>query len=1727
MAANATTPFSPLQFSGWASFYGGNVQAPQAPPPSAFGAGQLGQPPTNGQYTGGWAYPDAWANFYEGIQGFTSPQNQNSPAGALAVTNYARNVNNPNDPNLLGWEQAYGNPNTIIANDDNWAKSLGKAPVGAQSNELTGGWQNPAAWASFYGGTHGFTAPENAGSPASALAAASQIAKTSNPQNNPALLGWVQDFGQPGSVLANTPNWAASLGTPNVNKMGQDVGQTNTQGWDSPIAWAAFYGGFQGFNGGPVDNDLQAAKNWAGVTDVNDPSLLGWELDYGNPQTVVSFLEAQNQAATPAQTGGGTTFQQALQLYQQQLAAYNAQQAQIASQRSTIASLTQQEIDLQAHITQLQRTDPTGANYYINQLQGIQAQLGQTQTQLNALSASPLTYPAPLGSQQTAPGFVGTTPAPSTAPYGSAIEGAPKASTGGPRAPLLEAKPIRTPEGLTGISRNVNGANYTFLQDGSIYVNGQLYQKPVTGGITGPLAAILPPPEIEVNPGIGSPTNTAYGASFGHGATGANAGQIAGPAFGPSGNFENVIQAFGSAGAPFALQALAASILGGMNSQVAALNSTAEGGGELGNFVPAGVYDLDGNWVPNPFPSNHPFGPQSVFSGTPLTSIGRELFNQAVIYQNEQVALQQTFAHFGVTQEQFSNALQGQTDLVLRGAQEGLVPGAYAPGGGTFAPISPFFSSEPTFASLNYTSPSVFDDFTRSDLGGMAPLAPPTMPDYGSFANLGTGWTPPALTPAELQPFSFPDFGGLGAPAAPVDDFGRPIFDQPAQPFSTPDYGGFVPQMWTPPTQQEQPGSFFGNLVQGLGNLLTPFSPGETSGINPDVTVDQVARGNSFDSGFVTPSMPTGFNEGFGPEPSVPMMPGPNGTQIPIPPTPFFQTFDPTQTGMFINPAALSGPEFVPAAAAPPSDVFTDPLIQGGPYGGAPGMVTTSMAEGEEPGVYPADQARTDAEKIIQKFGGKATLYQLAQAKGGDAAAKMQENRSMLGEGAWTYVLDLSKPLEPQIEKAIPSAFGGERGTVAGKVIEAMQKSAPSAAVQQHLMQFAGQAQQDVREDIQQDKEEGAGAYTPWQPSQQQYNIVPYSEGYQPPSAQQGQGPQQSAYTPNISPFAFQPGSEIPHPAVETPGAPPTPSSFAQGSPFAGAPPEAQELSYSSPLEGIGTPIEYTPGAAGIHMAAGRTPEGAHMELSTLSPDLTDIISRATSDFEAQFPGYKVEAFSGRRHSTPGSPQGPHATATGALDMQIVDPEGNVISSRGSDPTGLYRQLAQIALGEQRSHYPQLGGQFNWGGAFETSGGSGTPDLMHFDLSGVRGRYTQNLVTNLSPMDIWDVSGFSQQQGSEAGWLPPLPQPRPQGSAQNLTSGGWGGFDLGQGYGGGDITGASFNPMTSDEIPLNVLSDLSAMSTPQPQSSYDMFSVPPATPGVWSDTDEAGLQATNQKIQDTAFNQFSHAAFVQQLVEDAKLAFDYFNPPTPTFDQVANIQPQQLQPQQLEPTIPSLPGGTGGFAPEAFGGTYNVPSDVFAAQALPDANYGVTGRLQAAYAPILNLIQNNPVVAQNIITMANQEIGNTTTNYSPIFQMIANQIAGKGLSSAQEIENFLNSGVWGTHLNAIGAGNQALNLPSAQLGMASQQLYNVLSGGLNFGVSGGVPTGNYSVTGNWPAVAPGGTAAGLGGGVVTQNLPVVGSRTGEFLGNDLGLGGILSGWRNQVLRGNYVPGSPL
>jgi hypothetical protein len=69
--------------------------------------------------------------------------------------------------------------------------------------------------------------------------------------------------------------------------------------------------------------------------------------------------------------------------------------------------------------------------------------------------------------------------------------------------------------------------------------------------------------------------------------------------------------------------------------------------------------------------------------------------------------------------------------------------------------------------------------------------------------------------------------------------------------------------------------------------------------------------------------------------------------------------------------------------------------------------------------------------------------------------------------------------------------------------------------------------------------------------------------------------------------------------------------------------------------------------------------------------------------------------------------------------------------------------------GEQKARYPELNGRMAWGGAFGTQlGGGGAPDLMHFDLGGERGHWTQNLPSKMGPMPgvTYGPGAVDQQQ---------------------------------------------------------------------------------------------------------------------------------------------------------------------------------------------------------------------------------------------------------------------------------------------------------------------------------------------------------------------------------------------
>lgn len=104
-------------------------------------------------------------------------------------------------------------------------------------------------------------------------------------------------------------------------------------------------------------------------------------------------------------------------------------------------------------------------------------------------------------------------------------------------------------------------------------------------------------------------------------------------------------------------------------------------------------------------------------------------------------------------------------------------------------------------------------------------------------------------------------------------------------------------------------------------------------------------------------------------------------------------------------------------------------------------------------------------------------------------------------------------------------------------------------------------------------------------------------------------------------------------------------------------------------------------------------------------------------------PGYSVKIVSGVRESTPGHPQAYHRTIgdTGqAMDVQITGPDGDILH-KGNDYTGMYTQLARGVKTWAAQNDPGALRQMGYGGAFETSKGSGNPDLMHFDWGGSRG----------------------------------------------------------------------------------------------------------------------------------------------------------------------------------------------------------------------------------------------------------------------------------------------------------------------------------------------------------------------------------------------------------------------
>lgn len=113
-----------------------------------------------------------------------------------------------------------------------------------------------------------------------------------------------------------------------------------------------------------------------------------------------------------------------------------------------------------------------------------------------------------------------------------------------------------------------------------------------------------------------------------------------------------------------------------------------------------------------------------------------------------------------------------------------------------------------------------------------------------------------------------------------------------------------------------------------------------------------------------------------------------------------------------------------------------------------------------------------------------------------------------------------------------------------------------------------------------------------------------------------------------------------------------------------------------------------------------------------VDPRLVDVLQTTAE----QFPGYRVEAFSGYR---PGDKRF-HGKGE-ATDIRLIDEKTGKEVPNYQDAGGfrVYEQFAQKARQVQMEKYPDLADSFRWGGYFSGQKGKyGAVDLMHFDLGG-------------------------------------------------------------------------------------------------------------------------------------------------------------------------------------------------------------------------------------------------------------------------------------------------------------------------------------------------------------------------------------------------------------------------
>jgi hypothetical protein len=117
-----------------------------------------------------------------------------------------------------------------------------------------------------------------------------------------------------------------------------------------------------------------------------------------------------------------------------------------------------------------------------------------------------------------------------------------------------------------------------------------------------------------------------------------------------------------------------------------------------------------------------------------------------------------------------------------------------------------------------------------------------------------------------------------------------------------------------------------------------------------------------------------------------------------------------------------------------------------------------------------------------------------------------------------------------------------------------------------------------------------------------------------------------------------------------------------------------------------------------------------------------DLVESVRAGAEWLPPGYRVVVTSAARVPDPNTqtPNSRHYRG-GALDVEIIDPDGNRLPDRGPFGGGqMYKRLAHGVYNETLRRNPDLAAQMQWGGEFETVRGSGVSDYMHFDYGGRR-----------------------------------------------------------------------------------------------------------------------------------------------------------------------------------------------------------------------------------------------------------------------------------------------------------------------------------------------------------------------------------------------------------------------